>query len=260
MYAPAGTTVLIVGDITAADARRAVERALGGWSVAAPRRSAAKFATTRPAQPRVILVDRPGSVQSAIRVGGGAVSGADPDYIPLEAVRSVLGGGFNSRVNMNLREKHGYTYGAFTSLDARRGAGTFYISSSVRTNATDSALVEAVNEYKRIAAEAIPSEELTGALAPVIGGFPSSVQTVQGLRGRLQTLIERQLPLDYYATYRERLAAVTPADAQRAARKHLTPEAMTIVVVGDLSKIEQPIRARHLGTVEVWDAEGNRVR
>jgi zinc protease len=168
----------------------------------------------------------------------------------------VFGGGFNARVNMNLREKHGYTYGAFSNMDIRRGGSAWYISSAVRTDATDSAVVEAVGEYRRIIAEAVPNDELAGATNNVVASFPSSVQSAQELQNRIQQLVIWGLPLDFWGSYRERLASVSSADVQRVARTKLTPDALTIVVVGDLSKIEKPIRARNLGTVEVWNAEG----
>jgi zinc protease len=176
------------------------------------------------------------------------------------ALNRVLGGGFNSRVNMNLREKHGYTYGAGSTLDLRPGGGAFRISSDVRTNATDSALVEAVGEYKRITSEPVPVPELQGAVNNLISAFPNAVQTVQGLAGRLQQLIVWGLPVNFYATYRERLAAVTPEDVRAAAASRLKPDNLIVVVAGDLSKIEAPIRARNLGAVEVWDPNGNKVR
>jgi zinc protease len=176
------------------------------------------------------------------------------------ALNHVLGGGFSSRVNMNLREKHGYTYGAFSGLDLRPGSGAFRINSDVRTSSTDSALVEAISEYKRIAAEAVPAPELRGALNNLVSSFPSSVQSVQGLTGRIQQLIVWGLPVDFYTTYRERLAAVTPEDLRSVATARLTPDNLVVVVAGDLSKIEAPIRSRNLGTVEVWDASGNKVR
>jgi zinc protease len=172
----------------------------------------------------------------------------------------VLGGGFKARVNMNLRERHGWTYGAFTSFSPRADVGTFAITSSVRTNATDSAVAEAVREYRRIASEAVPAEELTSATANIVGSFPNTVQTVQGLTGRMETLLTYGLPLNFWSSYRERVAAVTPADLARVGREKLSTNALTIVVAGDLSKIEQPIRALNLGSVEVWDPLGNKVR
>jgi zinc protease len=260
MFAPSAATFLIVGDITPVDARSIAEQAFGGWT-----------ATRAPLPPvvnpvrastgtRVILVDRPGSVQSTILVGQPGFQATDADYVPMVALNHVLGGGFSSRMNMNLREKHSYTYGAFSGLDLRPGAGVIRVSSEVRTNATDSALVEALGEYRRITTEAVPATELQGMVNNLVSGFPNSVQTVQGLSASLQNLIVWGLPVDFYKTYRERLSAVTPADLQRVAAAKLTPNNVIVVVAGDLSKIEAPIRARNFGTVEVWDPNGNKLR
>lgn len=260
MYAPSTATLLLVGDLTPAEARSIAQQGFGGWTAT----HAALAPVENPIRPssgtRVILVDRPGSVQSSIIVGQPGFRATDPDYLSMVALNHVLGGGFTNRINLNLREKHGYTYGAFSTLDLRPGSGAFRVSSDVRTNATDSALVEAVNEYKRIASEPIPAKELQGAVNNLVSGFPSGVQTVQGLTQRIQQLIVWGLPVDFYATYRERLAAVTPEDVQRAAAARLAPDKVIVVVAGDLSKIEAPIRARNLGTVEVWDASGKKLR
>ncbi|HEX2601338.1 MAG TPA: pitrilysin family protein [Gemmatimonadaceae bacterium] len=260
MYSPANSTLLLVGDLNRSEAQRVAQQAYGTWSST----GAALQPVANPVRPstgtRIILVDRPGSVQSSIIIGQPGFRATDPDYLDMVALNHVLGGGFSSRVNMNLREKHGYTYGAFSGLDLRPGAGVFRINSDVRTSSTDSALTEAINEYKRIATEAVPAAELTGALNNIVSSFPSSVQSVQGLTGRIQQLIVWGLPLDFYTTYRERLAAVTPNDLSTVAKAHLTPDNLVVVVAGDLSKIEAPIRARNLGTVEVWDANGNKVR
>lgn len=176
------------------------------------------------------------------------------------ALNHVFGGAVSSRLNNNLREKHAYTYGAFSGLDVRAGAGMFQMSSEVRTNATDSALVEAISEYRRIGTEAVPAQELQSYVNNLVSGFPNAVQSVQGLSGRLQSLIIWGLPMDFYTTYRERLAAVTPDDVRRVASTKLTPDNIIVVVAGDLSKIEAPIRARNFGTVEVWDSNGNKIR
>jgi zinc protease len=134
------------------------------------------------------------------------------------------------------------------------------MQSDVRTNATDSALVEAISEYRRLVNEPVPGPELQGLVNNLVSGFPNAVQSVQGLTGRLQGLITWGLPIDFYTTYRERLAAVTPEDVRRVATTKLTPDNLVVVVAGDLSKIEAPIRARNLGAVEVWDSNGNKVR
>lgn len=259
MYAPAATTVLMVGDITAAEAKDALTRAFGSWNATRTRYSEITNQIRTDKGVRIVLVDRPASVQSTLMMGRPGFSATDPDYIPLLAVNHVFGGAVSSRLNNNLREKHGYTYGAFSRFDLRSGGGSFNLSTEVRTNATDSALVEALNEYKRIVSEPVPASELKGYVNNLILGFPNVVQSNQGLQARLQNLILWGLPIDYYATYRERLAAVTPADVQRAAAK-LDPNDVIVVVAGDLSKIEQPIRALNLGTVEVWDTNGKKIR
>ena len=259
-YVPGSTTLLFVGDIDMDAATRLAAQAMGAWTGTAPRVRQVITSPRTATGTRVILVDRPGSAQSAIKVGGVGIGGGDPDLIPMTALNHVLGGGFNSRANMNLREKNGWTYGAFTDFTTLRGAGWLGITSSVRTDATDAALSAALMEYKRIVTEPIPADELSAALNNLVASFPSSVQTVQGLAERVQRVLLYGLPLDYWSTYRERLAAVTPSQAQQAGRRHMAIDAPTLVVVGDLSKIEAPIRARNLGTVEVWDREGNKLR
>ena len=259
MYAPATTTVLMVGDITEPEARAVLTKAFGGWNVPAPTLAPVANPINPAKGVRVILVDRPASVQSTVIIGRGGFNATDPDYIPLLAVNHVLGGAVSSRLNTNLREKHGFTYGAFSSINYRKGGGAFSLSTEVRTNATDSAIVEALKEYRRIVNEPVPEQELKGYVNNLVSGFPNAVQTVQGLESRLQNLIIWGLPIDFYATYRERLAAVTPSDVARAAAD-LDPNDVVVAVAGDLSKIEAPIRALNLGTVEVWDPSGKRVR
>ncbi len=260
MFAPSAATLLLVGDLTPAEARTIARQTFGGWSSTRGQLGAVANPLRASSGTRIILVDRPGSVQSSIVVGQPGFQGTDPDYIAMIALNHVFGGGFSSRINMNLREKRGYSYGAFSDLDLRTGAGAFHLSSDVRTDATDSAVVEAVNEYRRIVTEPVPAPELQSAVNNVVSSFPSSVQTVQGLSGSLQRLIILGLPLDFYTTYRERLSAVAPEEIARTAKARLTPDNIIIAIAGDLSKIEAPIRARNLGTVEVWDVNGNKVR
>ncbi|HEX6574797.1 MAG TPA: pitrilysin family protein [Gemmatimonadaceae bacterium] len=260
MYSPANTTVMFVGDITLAQARSLVESALGKWT--APAASLAKLDNkVRPASgTRIILVDRPGSVQSSIMVGQGSIGWGTPDYYPMVALAQVLGGGFGSRINMNLREKHGWSYGAFSTFNPLVGAGTFYISSEVRTGATDSSIAESVKEFKRIVEEPVPATEVKDQLNNVVSSFPSSVQTVQGLMSRLANVVTYGLPMDFYTTYRERLAAITADDIARVGKAQLNPGAITVVAVGDLKTIEAPIRALNIGPVEVWTPDGQKVR
>jgi zinc protease len=260
MYTPGNATLLVVGDVTAAEARGLAQGAFGQWRGEAP-------PLPRPANPvrplqrtRVVLVDRPGSVQSHIRVGLASAGAEDPDVVRLQVLTQVLGGSFAARINQNLRERHGWTYGAFANLNPLRGAGALFIRSSVRTNATDSAVAESVREVRRLVEEPVPADELAGASGNLVGSFPTSVQTVQGLAQRMQDLLVWGLPLDYYGSYRERLAAVTSADLTAVGRARVNPGALVIVVAGDLAQIEAPIRALNLGDVEVWSPAGERIR
>lgn len=266
-FTPRRTTVLIVGDVTSAAARQIVERALGRWTTrvdatsdSATATAAAGVASARGQTARVILVDRPGSVQSGIAVGQLAIATTDPDYLPMLTVNRVLGGGANSRVNVNLRERRGYTYGAFSRFAAARGSGTLAVVSAVRSDVTDSALVEALAEWRRIARDTIPEPEFRAAVNNLVSSFPNSVQTVQGLRDRVTLAITTGLPADFHATFRDRIAAITTAEAHAAAARVLRPETPTVVVVGDLKSVESRVRALNLGAVEVWDADGRRVR
>jgi zinc protease len=260
MFAPSAATLLLVGDIMPAEARAVAQRAFGGWAAS----RAAMGAVANPVQryngTRIVLVDRPGSVQSSVIIGQAGFRATDPDYLDMLALNHVLGGAVSSRLNTNLREKRGYTYGIFSDLDLRAGAGAYQVRSEIRTNATDSGLVEAIGEYRRMVTDPVPGAELQGAVNNLVSGFPSSVQTVQSLTNRIQNLIIWGLPVDFYATYRERLAAVTPEDVRNVATSRLTPDNLIVVVAGDVAKIEAPIRARNLGQVEVWDAEGKKLR
>ncbi len=260
MFAPSAATLLLVGDITAAEARDVAQKAFGSWTASRAVLAPVANPMRTYQSSRIIIVDRPGSVQSSLMVGHPGFQATDPDYLPMLALNHVFGGQSSARLNTNLREKRGFTYGAFSGFDLRPGAGTFVFSSDVRTDATDSALVEALGEYRRIATDSIPSSELQRGVSNLVSSFPNAVQSVQGLMGRLQNLVVWGLPMDFYATYRERLAGVTSEEVRRAATTRLVPDRLIIVIAGDASKIEAPIRARNLGQVEVWDASGNKLR
>ena len=259
MYVPANTTILYVGDISFDKAVALTTKLFGSWTGEAPSLTIPANSFQTATGTRVILVDRPASVQSQIYVGVPGIATTDDDFFKMTVLNRILGGGFTSRINTNLRERRGFTYGANTNLATLQNAGTFQAVSSVRTSATDSALAEVMNEYRRIVSEEVPAAEYSAALNNIVASFPASVQSVQELAGRLQTLLIYGMPLDYYNTYREKLGAVTAADVLAVAKKRLNPDAVTMVVVGDLKTIEAPIRARNFGTVEVWYKDGTKV-
>jgi zinc protease len=258
-YRPNAARILVVGDVTLAEARRLVAERFGAWSRAglpAPPHSVAPASGPR----TIYLVDKPGAAQSVFRIGEVAADRATPDYFALEVLNTILGGSFTSRLNQNLRETHGYTYGAGSQFDMRRMAGPFVAVSSVVTAKTDSALIEFMRELRRIRDEAVPQAELGKAKAYLTLGLPGEFETTAGTANRIDELLLYDLPLDYYASYVPRINAVTAADVHRVARQYLDPEHLAIVVVGDRSQIASGLEALHEGPIAPRDLWGQPVR
>lgn len=254
-YRPNTTRVLVVGDVTLDEATRLVAARFGGWarSAAPPQPTAAAPAA---AARTIYLVDKPGAAQSVFRIGQVGVSRATPDYFALEVLNTILGGSFTSRLNQNLRETHGYTYGANSQFAMRRLPGPFVAAASVVTAKTDSALIEFMRELRRTRDEAVPQAELAKAKAYISLGLPADFETTQGAARQFSNLLLYDLPLDYYGTYIPRINAVTAADVQRVARQYLDPDHLAIVVVGDRTKIEAGLQALHEGPIAYRDMWG----
>src|SRR5207244_3625069 len=197
---------------------------------------------------------------SAERHGGlhGGVARTTPDYFALQVLNTISGGAFTSRLNQNLRETHGYTYGAFSQFSAGRMAGPFVASASVVTAKTDSSLLEFLKELRRIRDEAVPEDELAKAKAYITLELPGDFETTAGAASRFRELLVYGLPSDYFEHYAARINAVTAADVQRVARQYIDPEHFDIVVVGDKAQIEAGIRALGEGSVlyrDMWGQE-----
>jgi predicted Zn-dependent peptidase len=258
-YRPQLTKLLVVGDITLAEAQRLVEERFGAWErETAPVPPAAPAVAAPPAR-TIYLVDKPGAAQSVIRIGNLGVPRSSPDYFPLEVLNTLLGGSFTSRLNQNLRETHGYTYGASSQFITRRMAGPFQAGASVQSAKTDSSLIEFMRELRRIRDQAVPQEELDKAKAYIARGFPGNFETTQGAAGWFRELLAYDLPLDYYASYVDRIDAVTAADVQRVARQYIDLDHFAVVVVGDRSQIEAGIRALNEGPIALRDLWGQPV-
>ena len=197
---------------------------------------------------QVYLIDKPGAAQSQIRIGWVGVPRSTPDYFALRVLNTMLGGAFTSRLNQNLREEHGYAYGASSAFDMRGSAGPFYAAAGVQTDKTAEALTEFFKELDAIR-KPIPAEELDKAKNYVALLLPRNFETTESLAGSLAQVFVYNLPADYYATFTDRVRAVTPADVQRAAERYLQPDKFAVVVVGDLKVIEPGIRALNLGPI-----------
>jgi zinc protease len=256
---PNAARLLIVGDVTLAEARGLVAARFGAWERGAvPGASGAP--APAPAARSVYLVDKPGAAQSVIRIGHVGVPRTTPDYFALQVLNTILGGAFTSRLNQNLRETHGYTYGAFSQFSALRLAGPFVASASVVTAKTDSSLIEFLKELRRIRDEVVPEAELAKAKAYITLGLPGDFETTGGAAQRFRELITYGLPLDYFNHYAERINAVTGADVQRVARQYIDPDHLDIVVVGDRGQIEAGIKALGEGPIVYRDLWGHEVK
>ena len=248
-YATAPATLVAAGD---ADPAALIAEAQRAWAAAAPSHGRRAAATPPPEPPRVrermVFVARDGAVQSEIRLGHAGPPRSSPDYHALLVLNMVLGGQFVSRVNQNLREAKGYTYGASTAFDWRRGHGPFRLQTSVQTAATVDALREAVREVAGIRGTRPPSEhELEVARAALTRGFPRSLETAAQLARAGVQIALHGLPADEHAQFQRRVAAVTAGDVQRAAERHLDPDRLVAVVVGSRPDVFDGLAALGFG-------------
>jgi predicted Zn-dependent peptidase len=250
MFRPDNATLLAVGDITADQVMPLLEKHFGGWKPAGAAAVETLPAVEPPKTRQVFLIDKPGSPQSQIRIGSIGVARSTPDYFPLTVMNTILGGSFSSRLNNNLREKHGYTYGATSGFDMRLGAGPFFAAAGVQTDKTAEALKEFFNELNAML-KPVPAEELSRAKNYVSLRYPSAFETTGDISRRLEDALVYRLPDDYFAKYVQNIQAVTAADVQRVAQKYVQPERVIVVVVGDLAVIEAGIRALNLGPVTI---------
>ena len=250
MFRPDSTTLLAVGDVKADALLPALEKSFGTWKTSGTATAEKLPPVEMPTTRRVFLVDKPGAPQSQIRIGNVGVARSTPDYFPLIVMNTVLGGSFTSRLNNNLREVHGYSYGAGSGFDMRSAAGPFAASAGVQTDKTAEALQEFFKELNGIL-KPVPADELARAKNYVSLRYPSGFEATGDISRRLEDALVYHLPDDYFSKYVQNIQAVTAADVQRVAQKYINPDRATVVVVGDLKTIEPRIRALNLGTVTV---------
>jgi predicted Zn-dependent peptidase len=261
-YRPNNAVLIVVGDVTVEQIVPKLEQAFAGWT-ARPLPADAAVAPARPAarSTAVYLVDKPNAAQSEIRIGHpGAARTADPDYYALQLLNTALGGQFTSRINLNLRERHGYTYGARSAWAFRRGDGPFVASGGVFTAKTDSSLVEFLRELKDIRGpRPLSAEETDFSRNALLRGYPRRFETPDATANVLADLALFGLPDSEISNYLAQVARVKPEDVTRVASRYLSPENLAIVVVGDLAKIRAGIEALNLGPVTVLDPDGKPV-
>jgi zinc protease len=250
-YGPAGSSLLVVGDVRPDAAVAELETAFGGWKSGAGIERVPPAALPPPRSAReVYLVDKPGAAQSQIRIGTVGVARSTPDYFPIIVMNTILGGSFTSRLNENLRERHGYTYGAGSGFVMRRSAGPFVASAAVQTDKTADALKEFFVELAGID-KPVPGPELARARNYAALGFPAGFETTGQISGKLEEMITYHLPDEYFASYIPSVEAVTAADVERVAQTYVRPDKLAVVVVGDRRAIEPGIQALNLGPIHV---------
>jgi zinc protease len=252
-YTPDAVTVIIVGDISTEEAVKLVSTTLGWWKGKRASRTTAPSTGTRSTR-AVEIVAKDDAAQAELRLGHTGIPRSHPDYFNVVVMNALLGGLFSSRINLNLRERHGYTYGASSFFDWRRDPGPFIIATAVQSEVSAAAISETLKEIEGMRTDEVPEDELSLATNYLDGVFPIRYETTSSIASALATLVVFDLPEDYYDTYRENIRAVRPSDVLRAAQAHVSPEMLQIVVVGDPNVVKEPVEKLGLGDVSVRPA------
>ena len=255
-FVPGNAALVVAGDISMSELRALAEEAFAEWSGDVPMRVPLGTADTTTA--RVIIVDKPGTPQTQLRVASIGAARSSPDFRALQVMNTALGGLFSSRINMNLREQHGYSYGAYSAFVFRRGAGPFVVAGGVRTDATAPAVTEIFKEIAGMIAQPMSREELRKAKDSMTNSLPGEFETGVNAVNSFSNVFVYDLGLDYYSGYARQVNAVTAEQALDVARRYLVPERLVVIAVGDRTAIEGDLKSLNLGTVEFRDAQGRR--
>lgn len=256
-YAPDYAIMAIAGDISMADAKKKIEARLSGWKKAGvPLPQVSDPAPLK--APGIQMVARPNSVQTTLLVGAQTIRYTDPDFFSLEVMNKVIGGGPTGRLFRHLREDKGYTYGAGSNLQNSRYRATWTASTDVRSEVTEPALKDLLDEVRQLRETPVPDQELADAKRSLIAAFALTLESPQALLANALTIHRYGLTADYWERYIDRIAATTAADVQKMANKYLAPNQIQIVAVGSAEKIG-PVLSK-LGTVESFDAEGKAIK
>jgi zinc protease len=252
-YTPDAVTVIVVGDIDIGEAVKLVSTTLGGWTGRRPDVDAASVMRARSTR-AVEIVTKGDAAQAELRLGHIGIPRNHPDYFNVVVMNALLGGLFSSRINLNLRERHGYTYGASSFFDWRREPGPFMIATAVQSEVSAAAISETLKEIDGMRTEEVSEEELSLATNYLEGVFPIRYETTSSIASALANLVVFGLPENFYDTYRENIRAVRPSDVLRAAQAYVFPDMLQIVVVGDPAVVQGPVEKLELGDLSVRPA------
>lgn len=256
-YRPNNATLVIVGDITPAEAEMRARRYFGAWERSAVPTVAAAVPSA-PSKSTIYIVDKPKAAQTSFRIGSVGVARSTKDYYPLMVMNTALGGSFTSRLNQNLRETKGYTYGAGSNFSMRRLPGPFLASAEVVAAKTDSALIEFMKEIRRIG-EPVPAAELAKTKKYLQLGYAERFESTGDIAAQVAGLVPLDLPLSTLGAFNRGIGAVTSTEVQRVAKQYVDPTKLAIVVAGDRASIEPALKATGIAPVEIRDALGRRI-
>lgn len=257
-YRSNNATLIVVGDVKLKEITQRLEKAFENW------KPGTIPPMTIPSAPivdrrRVYLIDKPGAAQSEIRIGYPAAARNSPDFFPIMLMNRALGGQFTSRLNLNLREKHGFTYGARSSFSFNKYPGPFVAGAGVTTAKTDSSIREFLYEIDKTHEEGISEDELAFVKRGLTGFFALSFETPAQIAGALQNIVLYKLPENYYETYLQNIDKVSLAEVRQASKKYLDSSKMAVVVVGDLKIVRDGIEKLGVGETVLCNIEGNRI-
>jgi predicted Zn-dependent peptidase len=259
-FQPGRAIITVVGDVTPAKVKSTVEKALAAWTRGGDKPSFdyPKLPQLQPA--KIYLVDKPGAAQSVVNIGLPGPSRDTPDYFALQVLNQILGGQFQSRLNANIREQKGYSYGVGSGFGYGKGPGAFRAGGAIVSDKTDAALNEFWKEFKGIIGERpITDEEIRTGKESLIQGLPQRFASVSAVNGAITSLVVQGLPPDYYQTYAKNVSAVTREDLMRVAKRYIDINNFAIVIVGDRAKVEAALKATGIAPITVLDIEGNPV-
>ena len=255
-FRPENAALVVVGAIDTASLRPLVEREWGAWKAAGDAPVASGIVPITATTARAIIIDKPNSPQTEVRVGRIGVARSTPDYPALQVLNYALGGGFTSRINLNLREDKGYTYGAGSRFDFGRSTGTFVVSTAVRSDVSAPAIAEIEGELKRAGSAPFTAAELAKARGALTDSLPGRFETNGATTSSFADLFAYGLPLDYYRRLPAQFSAVNAATAEPLARRYFDPAKMLLIAVGDRATLETQLRKLGLDPIEVWPIKG----
>jgi zinc protease len=259
-FQPGRALVTVVGDVTASSVKPVIERALSAWPRGGSRPTFSYPSVPAPRSTTIFLVDKPGAAQSTFAIGRPGPPRSTPDFFPLQVMNTMLGGMFQSRLNANIREEKGYSYGVSSNFTYGKGPGPFRTGGDIVTEKSDAALVEFMKELRGIqGARPVTDEELATAKDSLIQRLPGTFASVSAINSAVTNLWVQGLPDDYYQQYAKSIGAVTKEDVVRVAKQYLDLDHLSIVIVGDRATVEAPLKKTGIAPIVHLDIDAKPV-